>query len=170
MSEIVLRCGQSSDGRRALVAVDPEADAALAAFQFGDGVRVQPKSPRNAAQHRLFFALLNKVIEGGGWEGTLDGLLTTVKIRLGHIDRVDCGAYGTQIIPKSISFAQMPQNKFREFFDRAAHLLLTQDMGLSDNARAEIIEALEAPYRDPREHKQNAVGAASLADGQADGD
>ncbi|MEL6363888.1 MAG: hypothetical protein AAFR11_03485 [Pseudomonadota bacterium] len=151
MSQIVLRRGLSGSGQLALIAVDDEASAALAAFRIGEDVRVDPKAPRNANQHRLFFALLNKVVEGGGWEGTIDGLLTAVKLRLGHIERVDCGRYGVQIVPKSIRFSAMAQDRFREFFDRAAHLLLTQDMGLTDEARAEIVEALEAPYRDPRE-------------------
>ena len=153
MAKALFRKAPGMGGCMVLAPAEEAAEEALHALRMGAEVMVEFRAPRNVKQHKLFFALLNKVIEGGGWEGDVESLLVAVKVRLGYVSHIDCGAYGARIVPKSIAFGSMDQASFRSFFDRAAHLLLTQDMGLSDEARAEIIDALEAPYRDPREQE-----------------
>jgi hypothetical protein len=76
--------------------------------------------PRNIKHHRKLFALLNLVVSSGGWDYDLDTLLHFVKLKSGYVSLV----YVPQIkeyiqVPKSISFASMPQDEFNVFYDKA---------------------------------------------------
>lgn len=150
-SSAFLRRGVNQTGQPCFAAIDDVAIEALKSVPIGDDVEVTWHRRRNPKQHRLFFGLLSDVIDGGGWEGDEYSLLLWLKARLGLVDAVDLGPYGERLVLQSISFASMGQDKFRPFFDRACHVLLTERMGLDDAARDRIVASLEERYRDARE-------------------
>lgn len=150
-SSAILRRGLNQSGQPCFAAIDDLAMEKLKDIPVGDDVEVTWHRRRNPSHHRLFFALLREVIDGGGWEGDEESLLLWLKARLGLVEAVDLGPYGERLVLKSISFASMGQDRFRAFFDRAVHVLLTERMGLDDEARDRIVASLEERYRDPRE-------------------
>ena len=87
--------------------------------------QVELKRPRSPAHHRLFFALLSCVIDNDDDLSEMtradatDFLLFWLKVRLGYVDRYVFETGKVYYKPRSIAFASMAQDDFREFFDRA---------------------------------------------------
>lgn len=107
-----------------LAPVDAQSNDRIYKLKPNQEVMVSIKTPRNPQHHRLFFAVLNDVVQSGAWEGTLDSLLTTIKIGTGHVDTIIDQSNGkTYYVTKSIDFASMSQDKFNEFFDLAIQLI-----------------------------------------------
>lgn len=95
-------------------------------------VMVHLHAARNPKHHRMFFALLNKVIEGGAWDGDLESLMDAVKIEAGHVERT-FGLDGRMFLRiKSINWESMPQDKFSRFFDRACFYISNRLLGSED--------------------------------------
>jgi len=112
------------------------------------GVLVKMHTPRNPRHHRLFFALMNEVIEGGGWDGSTNTLLVWVKVATGHVETFISPTGKTVYTPKSISFGSMPQNEFAPFFDAAIREVCKRLLsGASEAAlRQRIEQAVDYGY------------------------
>jgi len=112
------------------------------------GVLVKLHTPRNPRHHRLFFALLNEVIEAGGWDGSTNTLLVWIKVATGHVETFISPTGKTVYTPKSISFGSMPQNEFNPFFDAAIkHVCERLLRGANENAlRQRILEQVDGGY------------------------
>ena len=107
-----------------LLPVTDEGRDQIAALQADKQVMVHIHAPRNVRHHRMLFTLLNRIVEGGAWDGTPDTLLTWLKIRTGHIDtHIDAATGQAYFIPKSIAFESMAQDVFSRWFDRAVFLI-----------------------------------------------
>lgn len=125
----------------ALVPADAHAAEFLESLKDGREIIVSVRKARNPLHHRLFFALLRKVVENSEDWNTEEELLDAVKMATGHVERrhrLDGEEY---LVPRSISFAAMDQIKFRRFFDRAVWLLATKVLGCTpDELLGEVDE------------------------------
>lgn len=123
MTEIILR-----RVGLALVPQDVESIDAVSAIPCGAEVMVKVRRPRNPRHHRLFRALLSKVVEAGAPFRNADALLAFIKVGLGRYDSV-LGPSGQIIaMPHSTSFESMGQDEFRRFFEEAVDLICTEIM------------------------------------------
>lgn len=112
------------------------------------GVLMDIWIPRNIRQHKLFFALLNEVIDAGGWDGSKETLLVWVKLATGHAETFIGPSGEVSYAPKSISFGSMPQSEFTPFFDAAIkHLCEKLLHGASEDAlRKRILQQVDGGY------------------------
>lgn len=108
-------------------------------------VMVNIHAARNPRQHRLLFALIKMVIDGGAWDGDTDSLLEYIKYGVGHV-RTSIDPDGVvHTVPASIKYESMPQDKFNRFFDRAVWLISSRLLA-NDNwegIRDDVIEAVD---------------------------
>ncbi|HEV2674102.1 MAG TPA: DUF1367 family protein [Aliidongia sp.] len=131
-----------------LIPVDGHASDLLAKVKIGDRVLVKLHRPRSVDQHRLFFALLTKVAGATEFE-TPEKLLVALKIALGFYDIMRMPNGSTVPVPNSISFASMPQDDFRRFFDQAVGLICQHLLSgmTADDLVAEVHQMLDQPRR-----------------------
>lgn len=104
--------------------VDQIGIEAINKIPFGKEVKAKITQPRNAKFHRLFFGLLNLVYGSQDKYATLEGLLDAVKIAIGHCDELVTLDGKLCMIPRSISWAEMDEASFRQFFDRAVTIII----------------------------------------------
>jgi Protein of unknown function (DUF1367) len=157
-TEIILKkCSTNMDGSLyyALLPCDNLSAQALHEMTDGEQVKAVLTRPRNLKFHRLFFGLLQVVFESQNVFPTLEGMLDSIKVALGHFDEIK-GFDGTVYIkPRSVSFASMDAKSFREFYDRALDLILTRILPLTEKKDLErrVYEILGERYgedADPR--------------------
>ena len=116
-----------------LVAADPISQESVDGMRQGEVVACTMRRPRNVGHHRLFFALLNEVFVNQTRYATLDHLLDTIKIGVGHYDSYPLDDGRELVKPKSISFAIMDQSNFRQFYDRVIELICTRILPNTDS-------------------------------------
>lgn len=102
--------------------LDDQATEELRRVPFGKPVYVEIKAARNPRQHRLLFALLKAVTDNTELFPSIDAALIAMKIGTGLVDMSVVDGQ-TVIVPKSISFANMPQGDFATWFDQAIQLV-----------------------------------------------
>src|SRR5690606_1964863 len=95
----------------------------LQAMQAGKQVMVNVHAPRNPRHHRLLFAIYQKLVDGGVWEGDQDSFLDWCKYGTGHVRSSIDHMGNMHYVPKSIAFESMGQDKFARFFDRVCYLV-----------------------------------------------
>lgn len=125
--------------KRVGMALVPDGDESIAAFSklpFNKSLHAEVKQPRNVQHHRLFWAIVHRVAEGIGAEP--QNVTDVLKIATGHCTIVKTKTHGTLSLPKSISFAKMDQNQFREFFDKCL-IVIFQEWGIDESAFADLI-------------------------------
>lgn len=91
-------------------------------------VRVRFSVPRNIRHHRMFFALLTVAFEGQTEPRlfpTTSHLLDAIKVATGHVREFKDLHGRIHIVPDSISFGRMDQIQFRQWFDAAVDVILT---------------------------------------------
>lgn len=129
---------------------DDAAREYLRKVKLGDVVKCEVIRPRSVKYHRRFFGMLNTVWQAcGDWQ-TVDELLVELKFRAGLVDRQQVidkatGEVLAEIIkPRSISFAAMSDDQFREFVDRCIKIICeTMVPGLDDSVlRDEVLRAV----------------------------
>jgi hypothetical protein len=86
----------------------------------GKPVFVEVRQPRNAKHHRLYWTMCARIAEAVGCEG--EDISHILKIRTGHVKEVKTKR-GIEEIPLSISFKDMDQEKFRNFFDKCLYVI-----------------------------------------------
>ncbi len=91
---------------------------------MGKTLRAEVKQPRNAAFHRLFFALCARIASGIGVES--EQIAMVFKIATGHTETIRSKIYGDVKVPKSISFANMDETQFRGFFEECIRVAFTE--------------------------------------------
>ena len=116
---------------RALLPANKAAALELEKLPRGVRLKVEPRQPRNGAQHRLFWAFASYVAEALNSgptpvEWDQERVVTHLKLATGHVERVklrprDAERLGTlyAAVPKSISFAAMDGVSFSRFMDEA---------------------------------------------------
>jgi hypothetical protein len=103
---------------------DEQAEEALKKLKSGIAISCEIKRPRNYENHKRFFSLLQLVVDNQDKFKTVEELKEALKFELGWVEtfRDMKGNYFQR--PKSISFASMPENEFREFFDGSIDVIL----------------------------------------------
>lgn len=89
-------------------------------------VIVEIRRPRHPEHHRWFFALLRLTITATGKEDVWpdeNNLLDALKLRVGHVRTVVTVTGEIQLVPDSISFASMEQDKFARFVNRCVWVI-----------------------------------------------
>jgi len=125
----------------ALRPADAQARDALSKVSPGTTVRVELKRVRNPRQHRLYWALVHLVFQHQSRYATQEQLHNAIKVRVGYYDELETPT-GVVCIPKSISFGNMPQQAFEEFFGAVVRLVCEHLIpGTTD---AELREELES--------------------------
>lgn len=112
-----------------LVPIDPDGKQMVDGLQLGQEVMVTFWTTRNPVHHRLFFHLLNIVVENGAWDGSLDDLRRQILYRTGHVTTTILRDGGILVEIDSMKFTAMSQSKFKRFFDRAVYYISTKILG-----------------------------------------
>lgn len=108
----------------ALRPADQESVEEFAKLPVGKPLHVEVKQPRNAAFHRLYWALCARIAESKGV--TAENISDVLKIATGHVTILSTKSYGRVHVPKSISFAAMDQTAFRDFFERCVAVVYSE--------------------------------------------
>lgn len=104
--------------------VDRDARELLAKVKEGAGVFLQVWRPRNMAQHRKYFAVLNNVVEATGkWASTEDLRFDLFKALKRGTIRVSVLDGTTDFIPDSMAVASMPRDEFERLYEDTMRLL-----------------------------------------------
>lgn len=107
--------------------LDEQATEELRRVPFGKPVYVEIKAARNPRQHRLLFALLKAVTDNTELFPSVEAALLAIKVGTGLVDVIPWttpdGQQGTAVLPKSISFSNMPQQEFAPWFEQAIQLV-----------------------------------------------
>ena len=130
-----------------LIPADDAAADTLRSVKQGREVLVEVKTPRSPRQHRLFFALLNLLVENGETFPTVDAALTAIKIGLGECEPVINAATGEVVyVTRSIAFASCDQTRFAKLFDDATKLIADRWLRTAPDAlRQRVYEMVDGP-------------------------
>lgn len=107
----------------ALYPVSRGDEEAIQRVPEGKVLKASITQPRNVKHHRKFMALLNAVYPHQSAYATFDSFHAAVKVALGHGETVVLPDKRVMVVPKSISFAQMDQLQFDEFYTAAVELI-----------------------------------------------
>lgn len=103
-----------------LVPADDESRKRLARVPSGDTRQYEYRERRNGAMHRRYWALCGLVSQNVEGYNSAEQVSDHIKILAGHCTPIASKATGeVYLIPKSISFANMDQGGFDDFWSRA---------------------------------------------------
>lgn len=124
---------------------DDDGRAMLRAMPATKEVMVHLHAPRNPRHHRLLFALLRMVIDGGAWEGDEESLLDAIKMETRLVRPVARINGEIVLVPRSIAFESMDQEHFNRWFERAVFVIASTLLGGMDweELRDQVIEAAD---------------------------
>lgn len=120
--------------------VDQSGVDRIAKLREGQQVEIQIKQARNGRQHRLYWAMIGLVYHQQNRYATQEQLSNAIKCAVGWCDEIELSSGKVMVTPRSISFSNMPQEQFSEFFDKVIELVVTKILpGVSDaDLRAEL--------------------------------
>jgi hypothetical protein len=102
-----------------LVPVDPISAEEIAEIPTTADLLVTVRTPRNPRQHRLAWALADKVAEACDWLNDRSEAMDYLKMKAHHVRiMVEPKSGKTFIVPRSIAWASLPQAAFNRFFNR----------------------------------------------------
>lgn len=124
-----------------LVATDDRSEAWLSSVKIGECIEVKGKRSRNLQHTRKFFSMLQLIFNNQERYATLDHLLIAFKFAIHHTEIIRTKR-GDIEVPKSISFASMPQDQFDQFYQRAVDFVLSEVVpGMArDDLERELME------------------------------
>ena len=127
-----------------LAAVDEIAGDEFGLLPYGKDVLITAKSPRNQRQHRLAWALAQKLSEACDFLHGAEDAMDYLKICCRHVKWITNPNTGTVFpVPKSISFASLDQAAFNRLFKRMVYVTCTEIVpGLPDNDLRDEIEKM----------------------------
>ncbi len=110
--------------------------------KLGDYYQLEISKPRNGGYHRMYFAMLKIVFDNQEIYRSQNELLDAIKFGVGHVEtrKKLTGEFYQK--PASISFANMEQDKFEDFFNRSVNVVLEHI--LPGTTRDEIVNEVLA--------------------------
>jgi hypothetical protein len=120
---------------------DQESVEEFAKLPTGRPLHAEVKQPRNAAFHRLYWALCARIANAKGV--TAENISDVLKIATGHVTILSTKSYGQVHVPKSISFAAMDQTEFKAFFERCV-LVVYEEWRIDPEMVADLLVPQEA--------------------------
>ncbi len=94
------------------------------ALAIGEEYMVEVKKKRSVGNHRRFWAFLKIVFDMQELYDTKEDLRTEIKLRCGHYEEHLNVKGDIMYIPKSMSFEDMDEVEFKEFFNKAIDVAL----------------------------------------------
>ena len=122
-----------------LVADCEESEAIIKKMPL-DGVIVEYKPKRSYKFHKKLFALLNLVFKNQEHYESVDNILEVVKFRAGHFETILTHTGNTHFKTKSISFADMNNAEFEQFYSKSIDVALELTSLTRANLENEIIK------------------------------
>jgi hypothetical protein len=104
--------------------VDAHGVDLLAKIKQGQQVEIIVKRARNGRQHRLYWALIGLIHPQQRLYTTQEQLSNAMKCAVGWCDEVPLNSGKVMVTPRSISFANMDQTEFQQFFDKIIDLVV----------------------------------------------
>jgi hypothetical protein len=124
------------------VPADTAAEAEFKRVPIGRVAYVEIVTARNPRQHRMLFALLKMLVNADAFP-TIDAALIAVKFATGMIESIVMSKTETKMVPRSISFANMPQSDFQGWFDAALKAVSERWLpGVTDKELRDEIEEM----------------------------
>lgn len=146
MTKIVM----TKRGASVLIAADEEARCVMDHIKDGTDLMVEIKRARNPRQHRLFFALLNLLVQNSDAFDNVEQALSAVKIGIGEVDpMIDARSGKTFWTLRSIAFESCEQDRFNRIFERSLSLICDRWLiGTDrDDLRREVMDMTDSPER-----------------------
>jgi len=84
---------------------------------------------RNPEQLKLYWRVLDRVVEATGRWRTPEELHLALKIATGHIEEVKLVTGRRVLVPESVAFDAMSEDEFIRYFDQAMRVLCEEVMG-----------------------------------------
>jgi len=133
-----------------LVCVDPVSEEMLLEVPATKDVLVTVKSPRNLRQFRLVWILADIIAKSVDWLQDRETAMDWLKIKARHVRMITDPKTGEiAIVPKSIAFASLEQDKFSRLLNRMIYVTTTEIIpGLEANTlrcELEAIAGIEVP-------------------------
>ena len=119
----------------------------------GADLTVRVSRSRSPRQHRLFWALLQIVIENHPFYNRPEQLLEWLKVRLGYVDETAWHDGQVWFKTKSISFGAMGQDSFRKFFDASVDTIIADV--LPETNKEELLKEVYQMIGQPLEGAKN---------------
>lgn len=112
-----------------LFPADPVTETMLEGVGQGQTVTTdEPRRRRNPQFHKLMMSILQKVVENtDNRYADIDDLMFELKVRTGMFKEIDTRR-GVRLVPRSISFASMSEQKFKRVSDRWLYVISTEIM------------------------------------------
>jgi len=107
-----------------LMPLDDEGAEIFGKLKQNEEILVEYKRHRNVGNHKRLFSMLQSVVHNSEYYKSVNNLLDVIKLRSGHFDTVVTHKGDAIYIPKSINFASMGEDKFKEFFSNAIDVIL----------------------------------------------
>lgn len=130
-------------GIEALMPYDQDAKDAIGKMKSGDVVRVKGVTrPRNPHHHRLYWAMLSKIVDNTDMFQDPEQLHYMLKIAIGHT-RPFINSKGQVFYePLPTDFASMDQTEFDNYFDRCVNVICARIIPGMDSAalKGELLE------------------------------
>lgn len=101
------------------IPVEEDAEKILKKIGMGEIVELDYKHARNYGFHKKFFAMVQHVFENQETYATMQQVLDIIKIGAGHYDLLILPNGERNYVPRSISFDNMEELEFQEFYDKA---------------------------------------------------
>lgn len=127
-----------------LVSVCQMSDDDMASVPSDRDLIVTVRAPRNPKQHRLAWALANKLSQCCDYLPDAESAMDYLKIRARHVKIVtNPGTGHVFLIPKSIAFASVDQTAFNRLFNRMVWVVCNEIVpGLDEGQLRDEIEAM----------------------------
>jgi len=135
-----------------LVPASEAASEMLAKLRPGQIVRADVVKPaaRSIRQHRLYWALCQRVAENSEALASAEQVSDLLKLSVGHCSLFEDMQGQVWKTPKSISFAKMGHEDFCRFFDAVIRVVATRILpGVEEDALRREIEEMIADRRQP---------------------
>lgn len=104
----------------------PEAMDIVTSIKDGAECMGSFKSARNIRQLRLFFAMLQVIVDNTEFFENVDQAKQAIKLATHEADIVVDETGKVFYVLRSLSCESMPQDRFNRFFDRSIHVILTK--------------------------------------------
>lgn len=112
-----------------LAPAEPKAAELLRRMPIGEDVVCRVLRGRSALQNRLYWQVLERVVEATGKWRTADELHAALKVAIGHVETVQLFDGRKVLVPDSIRFEHMSQDEAQVFYDAAFHVICDEVMG-----------------------------------------
>lgn len=133
--------------RVSLIPTDSEGDDILRRIQYGQEVMIDVRAARNPRHHRLFFAILHKLVENTDFFVDIEDALKAVKVACQLVDTYIDETGRVIYILRSIAWERMGQVEFSKLFDLAINVACNRWLPGTDaeDLRDEIFAMCDAP-------------------------